>query len=175
MNYASMGTVIGHEINHGMSGTGLEYDENGLKRFWASDQALAKFNETSRCLHSQYVQEHNHEAMASRTNNEDQADATGVIAGYFAYQNWIQSHSDEGRLPSLEKYTPNQLFWISYGRYWCAVESEQYLNTFLFTNIHSRNMYRVRVPLMNSEEFSKDFKCPSGSKMNPVKKCKIWN
>ncbi|KAK5647885.1 hypothetical protein RI129_002777 [Pyrocoelia pectoralis] len=77
-----------------------------------------------------------------------------------------------GRLPSLGKYTPNQLFWISYGRFWCASEITGYS---LELYAYSLQMYRVQVPLMNSEEFSKDFKCPSGSKMNPVKKCKIWN
>ncbi|KAK5647889.1 hypothetical protein RI129_002781 [Pyrocoelia pectoralis] len=113
--------------------------------------------------------------MARRTSTEDQADATGIIAGYLAYQNWIKFHSEEGRLPSLGKYTPNQLFWISYGRFWCALESDDYIKHFLTRLRHSRYMYRVQIPLMNSEEFSKDFKCPSGSKMNPVKKCKIWN
>lgn len=39
---------------------------------------------------------------------------------------------------------------------------------------HSIAKYRVIGSLSNLPEFSKEFSCPLGSKMNPVKKCVVW-
>ena len=39
---------------------------------------------------------------------------------------------------------------------------------------HGPPEFRVNVPLSNSAEFSKDFNCPVGSKMNPINKCVVW-
>lgn len=39
---------------------------------------------------------------------------------------------------------------------------------------YSPKHYRINLPLMNSENFAKTFKCPVGSKMNPKKKCPGW-
>ena len=44
----------------------------------------------------------------------------------------------------------------------------------IITGDHSPGEFRVIGPLSNREEFAKDFKCPLGSKMNPVKKCQVW-
>lgn len=42
------------------------------------------------------------------------------------------------------------------------------------TGVHSPGQFRVLGPLSNMEEFSKDFNCPVGSKMNPENKCIVW-
>lgn len=175
MNFASIGAVIGHEINHGVSGLGLNYDKDGLLNTIASPEAIAILNEAALCIKQQYAQLNNNEETAQLTNNEDQADAVGVIAAYRAYQIWVQKNGPEDVLPNYTRFTTNQLYWISFGRLWCARESEQYITSIAPYQDHSRYMYRVLGPLMNSEEFSTDFSCPSGSYMNPVKKCKIWS
>lgn len=42
------------------------------------------------------------------------------------------------------------------------------------TGVHSPGQFRVLGPISNMEEFSKDFSCPLGSKMNPTHKCVVW-
>lgn len=175
MNYGSLGAIIGHEINHGVSGLGLNYDKDGLLNTIASPEAIEILNETGSCIEQQYAQLNNNEERAKLTKNEDQADAVGVIAAYRAYQIWLKKHGPEALLPNYTQFTQNQLYWISFGRLWCAKESDEYVTLIAPYQDHSRYMFRVLGPLMNSKEFSNDFNCPSGSYMNPVNKCKIWS
>ena len=47
---------------------------------------------------------------------------SGQQAAYRAYRNYVDKQLngvEEPRLPGLEEYTPNQIFWISYGFSWC--------------------------------------------------------
>ncbi|XP_031349645.1 neprilysin-2-like isoform X2 [Photinus pyralis] len=174
VNYGTMGSIIAHEINHGVSGLGLDYDKDGLLATIATTEAVAKLNEARLCIKTQYAAMSGSEESAALTNNEDQADTVGVLAAYNAYQIWARQFGPDDSLPNYEKYTANQMFWISYGRLWCAKESSFYLSNIAPFADHSRYIFRVLGPLMNSDEFSRDFNCPSGSYMNPVKKCRIW-
>ena len=42
------------------------------------------------------------------------------------------------------------------------------------TGVHSPAEFRVLGPMGNMKDFSKDFHCPEGSKMNPIHKCEVW-
>lgn len=39
---------------------------------------------------------------------------------------------------------------------------------------HTIAKYRVIGPISNLREFSDEFNCPIGSKMNPRHKCEVW-
>ena len=77
-----------------------------------------------------------------------------------------------------KQYTSNQLFWITFSGMWCTRFDEltlRYLEVIGWKAIHSPPPVRINGVLQNSEEFSKDFNCPRGSKMNPMNKCgRIW-
>ena len=42
------------------------------------------------------------------------------------------------------------------------------------TDVHALDRFRVIGPLSNMREFTNDFNCPVGSKMNPVKRCAVF-
>ena len=44
----------------------------------------------------------------------------------------------------------------------------------IITGSHSPVKFRVNGPMSNIPEFSKDWNCPLGSKMNPRNKCTVW-
>ena len=78
-------------------------------------------------------------------------------------------------LPGLSN-TKKQLFWVAYGRNWCT-KYHKYLDmsSVIRSSVHSLGPIRISGVLQNLEEFAKDFNCPRGSYMNPVKKCpRIW-
>ncbi len=73
------------------------------------------------------------------------------------------------------KYNQNQLFWITYAQAEGTVYGLNSLkNMFTDDTVHAPDEFRVNGVVSNTREFSKDFQCPEGSKMNPKEKCKIW-
>jgi predicted metalloendopeptidase len=78
------------------------------------------------------------------------------------------------KLPGLDNYTPEQLFFISFGRQWCSKTTPERAVRQLHTDVHSPARVRIHGPIQNSPDFAKAFNCPSGSPMNPVKKCEVW-
>lgn len=107
------------------------------------------------------------------TQGENIADNGAAKILYETYQNFVRQHGPEPMLPGL-RYTPNQLFWISAAQVWCTKTRPEFDTLMYVTNPHAPGKFRVIGTVQNSLNFSSDFACPSGSKMNPVHKCKMW-
>lgn len=107
------------------------------------------------------------------TQGENIADNGGIKEAYLAYNTWIKRNFGEPQLPGLP-YTPQQMFWISAANTWCSVYRPEALKLRVLTGYHSPGAYRVQGPFSNIDYFAKDFNCPIGTKMNPIKKCKVW-
>lgn len=90
-----------------------------------------------------------------------------------AYSDWSNNNKLEKKLPGFN-FNPRQMFWISYANTWCSKTRIEVQKLLLTTDPHSPTEFRVNGPLSNIQEFSTDFGCPIGSKMNPEKKCTIW-
>lgn len=108
-----------------------------------------------------------------KTLGENIADNGGIKEAYLAYNTWVENNGPEGKLPGLE-YTSNQLFWISAAQNWCSKYRLEAVELQVTTDVHAPEDFRVFGPFSNMDYFSKDFSCPLGSKMNPLKKCSVW-
>lgn len=107
------------------------------------------------------------------TLDENIADNGAIKGMYAAYQSFIQRNGTDPMLPELN-YTTNQLFWISAAQTWCTVTKPSYDQQFYRTNPHTPNRFRIIGSFSNTPEFSNDFNCSAGSKMNPHVKCELW-
>ncbi|GFY63898.1 endothelin-converting enzyme homolog [Trichonephila inaurata madagascariensis] len=107
------------------------------------------------------------------TLGENLADCGGLNVAYQAYQKWIAENHKELPLPGVP-FTHNQLFFLAYAQLECSVSTPEKLRSAVSTHSHTLPKYRVIGPLSNSEDFAREFKCPSKSAMNPQPKCKIW-
>ena len=107
------------------------------------------------------------------TQGENIADNVGVKQAYLSYKAWVAANKPEQQLPGLS-YTPQQMFWISMANTRCSKIKPKVQENFLISDPHSPAEFQVIGPLANLAEFSKDFNCPVGSKMNPIKKCVMW-
>lgn len=108
------------------------------------------------------------------TLGDNMADNGGLYITYNAYGRWVKEHGVEPRLPGLQDYTPQQIFWLSAANTWCTKTTKNFDNYTIFNDEHSPAPFRVIGPLSNMKDFSEDFQCPLGSNMNPAKKCHLW-
>lgn len=178
LNFGAIGYVIGHEITHGFDDQGRQFDKDGNLVDWWYPETKKQYLEKASCIIQQYgnytAEEVGLKLNGINTQGENIADNGGIKQAYRAYNAWVREHGEEPRLPGLQEYTPQQMFWISAATTWCSIYRPEALKLRIVTGYHSPGEFRVIGPLSNREEFSKDFKCPLGSKMNPVKKCQVW-
>ncbi|KAL3280923.1 hypothetical protein HHI36_004150 [Cryptolaemus montrouzieri] len=178
VNYGGIGFLIGHEITHGFDDEGRLFDENGNLVDWWSDSTRDAFLENAQCIVEQYdnitVPEVDIKINGGNSQGENIADNGGIKQAYLAYKNWLSVNGRDMSLPGLSNYTNLQMFWVSTANSWCSKMRPEKLKYMLLSDEHAPMYYRINVPFANSEYFAEDFKCPLGSKMNPITKCKVW-
>jgi len=108
------------------------------------------------------------------TYEENIADYIGVTQAFGAYQNYISFFGPEDRLPGLEQFSPEQIFFISFATKFCRKYADnEELSRVMKDDEHSVLPYRVIGALANSKAFSEHFKCPVNSTVNPINKCTL--
>ena len=181
MNYGAIGMVIGHEITHGFDSNGRKRDKKGRMIPWWTNETVDQFVQRADCFVRQYenfevpelVSKDTNHLNGTKTLGENIADNGGIREAFRAYQTYLKLNGPEFKLPGLEKYTSEQLFFISYAQIWCSNVTPESLKNQILNGVHSPGRYRVRGPLSNSEDFAEHFNCPQGP-MNPPDKCVIW-
>ncbi|XP_054719763.1 neprilysin-2-like [Uloborus diversus] len=177
LNFGAIGFVIGHEITHGFDDRGRQFDKDGNNINWWEPETDSTFRERAQCIVDQYgnysVDEVGLQVNGINTQGENIADNGGIKEAFRAYLQWIRDHGAEDYLPGI-KYSPTQLFWISAANVWCGKYRPEVLKLRIMTGSHSPAPYRVIGPLANAPEFAKEFGCPLGSPMNPIRKCTVW-
>ncbi|CAI6352115.1 unnamed protein product [Macrosiphum euphorbiae] len=179
LNYGATGSTIGHELSHNYDNTGRLYNELGNVAQWWSNRSYEEYTKRASCLISHYndieVVSHNKTFAVNgvQTLDENIADISGLKEAYYAYRRYVEVHGQEPRLPGMEHYSHEQLFFLGYANQYCYYdEGDSQFDDF---DSHSPNMVRVRGVLSLSPEFAKAWSCPIGSPMNPKKeKCQIW-
>ncbi|PIO71157.1 peptidase family M13 [Teladorsagia circumcincta] len=104
-------------------------------------------------------------------------DDEGQQAAYNAYRQYIKEQGhEELRLPGLAQFSPNQIFWITYGYSWCMKQNDANLVNQLLTNPHAPGSCRTNQVMQDIPSFGKDFGCRQGSPMypKPDQRCKVW-
>uniref|UniRef100_A0A336JZW6 CSON009745 protein n=1 Tax=Culicoides sonorensis TaxID=179676 RepID=A0A336JZW6_CULSO len=178
LNYAAIGSVIGHEITHGFDDQGSQFDAIGNLNDWWAPATKEAFREKAKCIINQYNStidaQTNLTLNGINTQGENIADNGGIQIAFAAYERYLERHGTERLLPGL-RYTPQQLYWIAMSQNWCSKYRTEALKVHITQQSHPPGKYRVLIPLMNNNAFAKDFQCQEGSPMNPVKKCRVCN
>ncbi|CAF4106434.1 unnamed protein product [Adineta steineri] len=179
LNYGGIGVVIGHEITHGFDDIGRQFDKDGNRIPWWTDETIEKFIERKTCIVDQYsnftVPNLNIHANGNQTQGEDIADNGALREAFYAYQKFIQANPNaDKRLKDLSKYSPTQMFFINYAYTRCAKMTDSHTRNQVLSDVHSLKSFRVNGPTSNFAEFDQAFSCKPGQGNSRVNKCTVW-
>ena len=173
VNYGAAGSVIGHELTHGFDDEGRQFDAQGnLKDWWTPDDAKA-FDDRAQCIVDQYsgfTAVDDVHVNGKLTLGENAADNGGTRIALMAYLTSL----DAGGGKTLDGFTPEQRFFISYGQSWCTNSRPERERMLAQTNPHSPPHYRVNGVVSNIPEFAKAFSCKAGQPMVRATSCRVW-
>lgn len=176
VNYGAIGMFIGHEIIHGFDDTGRKFDSGGCPYNWWSPKSLSHFEEKKKCFLSQYenLSKEDESFKSIATIGENLADNGGIRLAYKAYMKWKRTNGVMADTFWDMALSEDQLFFLSFAQTFCAAIRPEALVESKGYEAHSPERYRIRGALMNFEKFSEAFKCPLGSRYNPIEKCRLW-
>ncbi|KAL5292979.1 hypothetical protein ACFFRR_011628 [Megaselia abdita] len=175
VKYSRMGYILGHELFHAFDSIGRHFDALGEERNWWSNISEVIYNQKSRCfkdeLNKLYMEDLDMYVNGNKTIDESLADGIGVSMAYDAFIRNAKNEEDQWCLD--HGITKEQLFFISFSQLYCTVYSKnQLLNE--IDDEHPLDHVRIQPALSHSTKFAEHFQCKEGSKMNPVKKCKLF-
>jgi putative endopeptidase len=173
INYGAAGSVIGHELTHGFDDEGRQFDAQGnLKDWWTESDAKA-FDERAACFvdeYSSFTAVDDVKVNGKLTLGENAADNGGLRIALMSY---VASLTPASR-HSLDGFTPEQRFFVSYGQGWCENARPERLRMLVQTNPHAPPKFRVNGVVSNMPEFQKAFSCKADAPMVRKNACRVW-
>ncbi len=175
VNYAGIGTTIGHEIGHQFDDGGSKYDATGRLRNWWTDQDRTRFDARAACVLDQFNAidvgdglRHNGRLVLG----EALGDLGGLTVAYRAYRRSIAGKPEV----SIDGYTPDQRFFIAFAQKWGTQLRPEAARLQLLTDNHPLSKYRANATLANMPEFHRAFQCASADPMvRPTdEQCRLW-
>ena len=146
-NLAAVGTVVGHEVGHGIDDQGARYDSDGKQRQWRSDKDVIEFNKRTALLIEQFDGAgHN----GKLTLGENIGDLVGVTTSLKAANEDPAFHNSPER---------KKAYFVAYARLWCEVKRPKAIENQLKTNPHSLGVARVNQQIRQQPEFKEVFQC----------------
>jgi len=173
-NYASIGSVIGHEMTHGFDDEGSQYDAEGNLRNWWTEEDRKKFEQRAECIVKQfdsYYVEPNLHHNGKLVAGESIADLGGLAIAYAA---WQRSLEGKPRPANVDGFTPEQRFFLGFARSRATNVTPEAQRVRVNTDPHPMNKFRVNGPLSNMPQFAQAFGCKSTDPMVRADRCNIF-
>ena len=174
LNYGAVGGFIGHEITHGFDDQGRQFDKSGNLKDWWTERSAKQFTDRAGCVERQFsnykVEELN--VNGKLTLGENIADLGGLKIAWAAFK----KTKEGGSQTPIDGFTPDQRFFLGWGRAWCEAYTPELARLLVNTNEHSPPRYRVNGPLSNMKEFQAAFHCEGDTPMvkKAVDLCEVW-
>jgi len=176
INYGSFGAISGHELSHSFDSTGRNYDQNGYYKDWWDNTTIKNFDDRASCFVDQFskysVEGPDGKPLhinGNLTLGENIADAGGLNAAFGAWKKRDKKKPDQ-LLPGLHKrFTKEQLFFVSYGSFYCGKSRKEAAIERVYTDPHSPGFARLGGTTANSVDFLKAFKCKTKKAT-----CEMW-
>jgi putative endopeptidase len=177
VNFGGIGIVIGHELTHGFDDQGRKFDPQGNLRDWWTAQDGTEFEKRASCVadeYSNFVAVDDLKLNGKLTLGENTADNGGARVALMALEQIIAANPGSTAAQTLNGYTPQQRFFLGFGRAWCEKRRPEYSRMLVSVDPHSPGKYRVDGVVRNMPEFQKAFNCKAGQPMVPENACRVW-
>jgi putative endopeptidase len=177
VNFGGAGLVIGHELTHGFDDEGRKFDPQGNLHDWWTEQDGKEFEKRVSCVadeYSSFVAVDDLKLNGRLTLGENTADNGGARIALMALEKMIADDKTgkEGR--KIDGYTPEQRFFLGFGRVWCEKRRPEMARASVLTDSHSPGKYRVDGVVQNMPEFQKAWGCKAGQPMVAENACHVW-
>jgi putative endopeptidase len=177
VNFGGIGLVIGHELTHGFDDQGRKYDPTGNLRDWWTETDGKEFEKRVSCVadeYSNFVVVDDLKLNGRLTLGENTADNGGARVALRALEHMIADDKTGKEGDKIDGYTPQQRFFLGFGRVWCEKRRPEYARMQVTTNSHSPGKYRVNGVVQNMPEFQKAWGCKAGQPMVAENACHVW-
>ena len=175
VNYGGIGSVIGHEISHGIDDSGRQFDGDGnLRDWWTADDGV-KFKQRAAELarqYSGYTVLDNRHINGELTLGENIGDLSGMAVAFRAYQISLNGKA----APEIDGFTGQQRFFLGWAQVWRRKYRDAELLKRLVTDPHSPSEFRANGPASNIDAFYDAFAVKPDDRMYraPNERVKIW-
>jgi len=174
VNYGATGATIGHEVSHSFDNMGALFDAAGRLRNWWTPEDLQHFEASSAQLVQQYNAYRPFPDLAvngQQTLGENIADLAGLAAAYDAY---VLSLGGKPA-PSVDGFSGDQQFFISFGQSWREKEREPALRRGILTDGHAPDEYRA-FTVRNIDAWYRPFNVQPGQTLYlaPADRVRVW-
>jgi putative endopeptidase len=174
-NFGGIGSVIGHEMSHGFDDQGCQFDKNGNLNNWWTAEDKANYDKRTKVLADWFSTQEvlpGLKVIGEKTLGENIGDNGGINVAFRAFQNAIK----KSPLENKDGFTPEQRFFLAYGRVWASNIAPQFVAYIVNSDTHSPNIARVNGALPMIDAWYDTFGIKQGDKLYvPVeKRAHIW-
>ena len=175
VNYGAIGGVIGHEMSHGFDDQGSQFDKYGNQRNWWTAQDKKNFDARTKVLADWFSSSDvlpGIKVNGKQTLGENSGDNGGLNISFRALQNSMKEHP----LAVKDGFTPEQRFFLAWGRVWASNMTDEVVKYLLTVDVHSPNYARVNAALPMIDAWYKAFNVKKGDKMfvPKNKRAHVW-
>lgn len=175
VNYGAIGGVIGHEMSHGFDDQGSQFDKYGNQRNWWTAQDKKNFDARTKVLadwFSSFEVLPGMKVNGKQTLGENIGDNGGLNVAFRALQNSMKEHP----LAVKDGFTPEQRFFLAWGRVWASNMTDEVVKYLLTVDVHTPNYARVNAALPMIDAWYKAFNVKKGDKMfvPKNKRAHVW-
>jgi len=175
VNYGAIGGVIGHEMSHGFDDQGCQFDKTGNQNNWWTAQDKQNFDKRTQVLvdyFDSYEVAPGKKVNGKQTLGENIGDNGGLNIAFHALRNSMKQRP----LGVIDGFTPEQRFFLAWGRVWASNASPEIVDYLLKVDVHSPNKARVNASLPHIDAWYDAFKIKKGDKLYvpKSKRAHIW-
>jgi len=177
VNFGGIGSVIGHELTHGFDDEGRQFDPKGNLRDWWTKQDGEEFEKRASCIANEYgnfVAVDDLKLNGRLTLGENTADNGGARIALMALNHVIAEDKTGNAAEKMDGYTPQQRFFLGFGRVWCEKRTPEYSRMLVTVDGHSPGKYRIDGVVQNMPEFEQVWGCKAGDPMVAANACRVW-